>query len=1456
MSESMGRTEVRGDVAGVADEGNPGVMAADEVSGPGADAPAAPPTMSAAKLALLEARRRNLTAAPAADIPAADRSGPVELSFAQERMWMLDRLLPGRSTYNAPRALRLRGPLDVEALHRSLDQIVRRHEVLRTVVSVADGVPRPEVVDDRGAGFRIVDVSDRTGQDQEEEVLRQVEEELRTPFDLSSDTLLRARLVRLGDEEHVLALVSHHIASDDRSKRIVAAELEAHYDAFRRGDAPTLAPLRLQYRDYAAWERHRFHQGGAAEDADYWKTRLDGAPSTVDLPTDHPRPPVESNEGATFTSWLPATTTERLRTVVRDHRATLFMGLNAGFAAFLSRVTGQDDIVVGTAVSGRSHAALEDLIGYFSNTLALRCEVDPAAGFADLLDRVRTTTIDAFAHQAMPFEKLVESIRPDRGARQHPIFQVMFTLRPGGVSVPTLGDLDVSPYRFRSDGTKYDLVVIAIDMGETIQLNWEYSTDLFEAATVERMARQMATVLGQAVADVGHPIGQLDLLDADELHRVLVEFNDNAGPVPTTRCIHELVTERASVVPDATAVDHLGDRLTYAELDRSANRLAHRLMAAGVGRGVIVGICLDRSLEMITTILAVLKTGGAYVPLDPSYPVERLHFMTTDAGVQVLVTMGDLAGRLTDLMGDTGTVVRLDRESTPLAGYPDDDPGVDVAPDDLAYIIYTSGSTGRPKGAMIEHRNVVNLAPAVAELFGMEVGHRVLQFASLCFDASVFEIHVPLIFGATVCMAPRDQLASGPDLLRIMHDERINSVLLPPSLLAILPDADLPHLTNMCSAGEACHPDLARRWGRNRRFINAYGPTEATVFSTMHLVEGDPPEDAVSVPIGTPIANTQAYVLDEHMRPVPIGRPGELYVGGPNVGRGYLGRPELTAERFVADPFSGQPGARLYRTGDRVRWLPDGTLDYIGRLDNQVKLSGYRIELGEIEVNLIGQPDVRDAAVIVREDVPGNPRLVAYVVPRTDMSEDDHPELVRSLTAALAVRLPAHMVPASIVVLQAFPMSPSGKIDRKALPEPVRLTNTDGRREIRQPSTPAQAEVAGMFREILGVDDVGADDDFFDLGGTSLLATKLLVRLETTFGSRPPLNVLFETATVAALAAAVGGERDAPQPVASEPSGSAVIVPLQHGTGPTAFLVHQNTGQVLVYRDLVKCLPADFSVYGVQAVGLDRVHEPVRDLPEMARLYVEEIRRVQPTGPYFLGGHCLGAVIALEMTHQLEQAGEEVGLLMASDTLPRAALRPAKPSIGRYRSHQRYVLVLRPDTRRLAVLLRPLQMTLLEAWKYAVDRLFDQSWFRRTARGTRPVGMAFVGAREDVLRRVSGTMIARGMTVPPFIDNVERSIRDAVRHYPLSPVVHCPILLFRADRSEASTALATRRWAEHTTGGVTAVVVRGENAAHYTMIREPLVDQIAEPFADMIAEFADGTVEHPTGVHAPINGSR
>ena len=762
MAKAAERADGRGTVTGEADEQGGTAMASGEVSTNGSGGPGAPPRLSAAKLALLEARRRTLSATPAAPIPHGNGSGPIDLSFAQERMWMLDQLQPGRSTYNAPRALRLRGPLDVDALRQAIDRIVQRHEVLRTVITIVDGVPTPQVVTS-GAAFRFVDLAGGGVPDIEAEARRHVEEEVRTPFDLSTDTLLRARLIRLDDDDHVLAVVSHHIASDDRSKRIVAAELEAHYDALRTGSAPDLAPLRIQYRDYATWERQRFSQGGAADDAAYWKAQLDGAPTSIHLPTDRPRPPVDSNEGATFTSHLSAATTERLRAVTREHRATMFMGLHAGFVAFLTRITGQDEVVVGTAVSGRSHDDLQDLIGYFSNTVALRSQADPGAGFADLLDHVRTTTIDAFAHQALPFEKLVESVRPERGARQHPIFQVMFTLRPGGVSVPTMGGLEVLPFQFRSDGTKYDLALIAIDKGETVQLNWEYSTDLFDRTTVARMAGQLALLVDQAVSDVDRPIGQLDLVDESERHRVLVEFNRTTAPVPTTRCIHGLVADQAQAHPDTVAVEFQGEQLTYAELDRSANRLARRLMAAGVGRDVIVGVCLPRSMEMVTTILAVLKSGGAYVPLDPSYPAERLRFMATDSGLQVLVTTGDLVEEVAELVDRTGTVVRLDAEEAALLAYPDDDPGVDVAPDDLAYVIYTSGSTGLPKGAMIEHRNVVNLAPAIAEAFAMGVDHRVLQFASLCFDASVFEILVPLVVGATVCMAPRDQLMSGPD---------------------------------------------------------------------------------------------------------------------------------------------------------------------------------------------------------------------------------------------------------------------------------------------------------------------------------------------------------------------------------------------------------------------------------------------------------------------------------------------------------------------------------------------------------------------------------------------------------------------------------------------------------------------------------------------------------------------
>ncbi|HVA07272.1 MAG TPA: non-ribosomal peptide synthetase [Acidimicrobiales bacterium] len=614
-----------------------------------------------------------------------------------------------------------------------------------------------------------------------------------------------------------------------------------------------------------------------------------------------------------------------------------------------------------------------------------------------------------------------------------------------------------------------------------------------------------------------------DTLNDEQRRRVLVEFNANSRPFESERCIHQLVADRVAANPSAIAVEFANDKLTYADLDLASNQLAHRLIEAGVGPGVIVGVCLEPSFEVVVALLAILKAGGAYLPLDPTYPSEHLQFMRDDSQMAVLVTVSGLADELANRLD---TVVLLDEGSlSHFATFTQAPPSVTTSRD-AAYVIYTSGSTGRPKGVVVAHQSVVNLAAVVTDVFELDAQSRVLQFASFAFDASVTEILVPLTVGATVCLAPREALVSGHELVRLLHEQRISVVTLPPSLLAVLPEAELPHLATLCSAGEACHPDLVRRWGRGRRFVNGYGPTEATVATAYFVMEEEPPEGATSVPIGAPIANVQVYVLDPDGQPLPIGSPGEIYIGGVGVARGYHNRPELNVERFVPDPFSHRPGARLFRSGDRGSWRADGTLDFHGRLDQQVKLRGFRIELGEIEQTLKAEPAVSDAVVVVREDTPGNRRLVGYVVPHTGADGDDRGQLGALLTDELRRRLPRHMVPAALVVLDAFPLSPNGKIDRRALPEPVR-NRSESMDDAPETATPIEQLVAELWCELLGIDHLGLHEDLFEAGVDSLMATKAAGRFRAEFGVELAIPIIFENPTVVGIALALLAEMSA-----------------------------------------------------------------------------------------------------------------------------------------------------------------------------------------------------------------------------------------------------------------------------------------------------------------------------------------
>jgi amino acid adenylation domain-containing protein len=1032
-------------------------------------------------------------------------------SFAQQRLWFLEQFAPGTSVYNVPTALRWPGPLNVAALERALNEILRRHEVLRTTFSAdpeGQGTPVQVVVPSLDLPLTVADLTSVPAAAREAEAARVSVEEFARPFDLSRGPLLRALLLRLDDADHVLALTLHHIVTDGWSMGVLLRELGALYAAFAAGRPSPLPDLEIQYADFACWQR-RWLQGELLEShLAYWRSHLEGAPAVLELPTDRPRPPVVSFRGATQALLLPPELTRGLEDLSRCHGVTLFMTLLAAFSVLLHRYSGQDDVVVGTPIAGRTRAEVEPLIGFFVNTLVLRTSCAANPRFEELLGRVRETTLGAYAHQDLPFEKLVEELQPERALSYNPLFQVMLVLQntPQAGSQDGAAASEASPLVPTGLGTsKFDLTLALARSEEGLAGIFEYSTDLFDAETISTLATHFRTLVESVVADPATRLWDLELLSAEERHRLVVDWNRTACDLPATGGVQQMFEARAAATPSAPALAFGEQVLTYDELNRRANRLAHRLRGLGVAPETRVGIFLPRSVEMIVAVLGVLKAGGAYVPLDPAYPLERLRFMAADAGVSVLLAETGspplVSGQPTVLVTGPGAGGDLAAETNP---------EVVVLPDNLAYVLYTSGSTGRPKGVMVTHRGLPNLAWALAETFSVGAGDRVLQVASLSFDASVFEIVMAFDAGATLELAAADALLPGPGLSRLLADRRINVVTLRPSALAVLVPGDLPDLRTLVVAGERLPGDLAATWSRTHSVYNAYGPTETTIWSTT----APPGAQGPIVPIGRPIANTQIYLIGRFGELVPTGVPGELCIGGVGLARGYLNRPDLTAERFVPNPFSGG-GERLYRTGDLARYRHDGTLEFLGRLDDQVKIRGFRVELGEVEAVLGQHPDVRDAAVVAREDPNGERRLVAYVVAREAATLT-----TSALAAFLREHLPVYMLPSAFVVLDALPLTPNGKIDRRGLPSPE-STRPILDEPFTAPRSSTEEVLAAIWADVLGLDRVGVLDNFFEIGGHSLLATQVVSRIRDLLDVELELRRLFETPTVAGLAALI-----------------------------------------------------------------------------------------------------------------------------------------------------------------------------------------------------------------------------------------------------------------------------------------------------------------------------------------------
>lgn len=1038
------------------------------------------------------------------------------LSWGQERLWFFDRLVPRSALYNVPLRISIKGSLEVPLVEQCLNEIVRRHAVLRATFIVQGAEVYQQITPTLHIPLQCIDLQHLLPADQESAVQAFSERESSQPFDLDQGPLLRTSLLTLGTNKYLLFFTVHHIVFDGWSQGIFLREFTMLYQAYQRGETSPLADLSIQYTDYVRWQRQQLQGSILDEHLTACQQRLAGVPTILDLPTDYARPHLQTFSGNRHEFTLPPTLTERLESFGQQMGCSLFMTLLAAFEILLYRYSGQEDFVVGTPITERSRNEAAELIGFFVNTLPLRADFTKQPTGRQLLERVRQDALDAFAYQALPFEKLVERLQPVRDPSRSPIVQVLFVLQQETSHDLELPGLVLDLQEYSADTAKFDLLMELQETPEGLVVHLEYNTDLFAAATIARMGGHFQTVLEGLLTAPDLRISELPLLTDAEQHQLLIAWNETKQAYPVDRCLHELFEEQAASTPDAVAVIFGEEQITYQDLHRKAMHLAEILQQRGVGPEVVVGLYLERSPEMIVSMLGILKAGGAYVPLDPAYPGERLAFILQDAGVHVLITQEALRNNLPTLSELKLYVVETGWTDHPLSSLPlgtRKTPA--VIPAHLAYVIYTSGSTGQPKGVQIEHRNAVALLAWARDFFTPQALAGVLASSSICFDLSIFEIFAPLICGGTVILATNIL-----QLLSLTPSRPITLINTAPSVAnELITYASFPATVQVVNfAGEPLPGSVVQKCAHHegiQRIINLYGPSETTTYSTVAHVSKEEREPC----IGYPIANTQIYVLDAHLQPVPIGVPGELYIGGAGVTRGYWQRPGLTAERFIPNPFSTQSSARLYKTGDLVRYLPDGQLQFLRRNDHQVKLRGFRIEPGEIEVTLNQHAAIHESIVLLREDAPAEKHLVAYLLLRSSdtLGQIEQAQLFEDLRSFLRERLPEYMVPAVFQVLASWPLTPNGKLNYLALPVPrqqfatVQPTSVHAYTEVEQ-------KILQLWRELLGFENMGINDNFFDLGGHSLLLVRLHNELQKQFHREIPLLKLFQYTTISSLA--------------------------------------------------------------------------------------------------------------------------------------------------------------------------------------------------------------------------------------------------------------------------------------------------------------------------------------------------
>ena len=1329
-----------------------------------------------------------LTAPPILPTP---RDGDLPLSFAQQRLWFIDQLDPGNSVYNFPAAVRLTGPLDLVALKQSINEIVKRHEVLRTTFVSIDGRPVQVIAQTAPVTLELVDLRDLSETSRETEVQRLAVAEARRPFDLAKGPLLRASLLQLHEQEYVGLLTMHHIVADGWSTGVLIREMAVLYEAFSSGKSSPLSELPIQYADFAHWQRQWLRDEILEAQLDYWKPQLAGA-AQLELSNDRPRPPVQTFRGAHQTFALRTDVTAKLKTLSRQHGVTSFMALVAVFKVLMHRYTGQDDIIVGTPIANRNRLEVEGLIGFFANTLVLRTDLSGNPTFSGLLRSVREVCLGAYVHQDLPFERLVEELHLERDLSRNPIFQVMFLLRNASGQVLELPGLTMSPFEVDSGTTHFDLILHMTETEQEFSGELVYNTDLFESATIARMLEHFQILLDAVVVDPEQHLADLPLLSETERHQLLVEWNGNKTNYPVVPCIHELFETQVERTPDAIAVVFQDDHLTYRELNRRANQLAHYLSTLGVGPEVPVGIRLEPSLEEVVGLLGILKAGGVYIPLDPAYPKERTAFMIADAQMPVLLSQE----RLTEGLPQNATaIVNLDSEWKNIATESEENPVGSAVLENLAYVIYTSGSSGQPKGVLVSRRSITNHCLDIARYYELDSSDRVLQFASLSFDLSLEQILPTLMVGATLIVQGAE-ICPTAQFHQIVAKHELTVLNLPTAYWqelarewedrSALVRNNRPRVVIV--GGEVMSPEALGHWQKTPlhtvRLINAYGPTEATITAT--TFEISPPFYANTtlrrVPIGRPLANREIYILDRYGNPVPVGVVGELHLGGSGLARGYLNCTELTAEKFIPNRFSGETGGRLYKSGDLARYQANGNIEFLGRVDQQVKIRGFRIELGEIEAVLAGHPAVREAAVVAQEDLSAERRLVAYVV-----TEEERVVTTADLRMFLKEKMPEYMVPADFVTVETLPLMQNGKVDRRALPIPDRSRPALEKAFV-APRNALERQLTQLWEEVLGIQPIGIRDNFFELGGHSLAAVRLFSLIEKRLDKKLPLASVFQGATIEQLANIL---RDRAKPT----SQSSSLVAIQPGGDKLPlFLMHPAGGHVFPYVHLAHCLGVDRPCYGLQARGLEEGQEPHTRIEDMATYYIEALQALQPEGPYCLGGWSAGGVVAFEMAQQLHAQGHRIALL--------ALLDARIPTLEEDFADEDFEATLLAD----------------------FIRYFSLSFDPRESLVLLPKDELLARVLEQAKRAGLVPLDIEASQAHPFIELCKADFR-ATRNYVLRPYPG-RITLFKASQELSGISSdPTLGWSKWAARGVEVYVVPGN---HASMIYKPHVEVLAE----------------------------